>query len=135
MGYMIQNVTTILHLSYANPTTKWSLNILPVLTQKLVSNYESVEPLWISGNIRISFRTIDFFNKFPDLSCKCKDFIDSNGLGNCMKSNASLDGSGICYVHMPSTCSDLNESASHPGERFSAEACLEPGIFSFDRHL
>ena len=91
--------------------------------------------LVIKPAIRISFRTIDFFNKFPDLSCKCKDFIDSNGLGNCIKSNASLDGSGICYVHMPSTCSDLNESTSHPGERFSAEACLEPGIFSFDNHL
>ena len=53
-------------------------------------------------------------------------------MGNCVRDNSSFNGSKICYVSQPSSCADLKESASHPGEKISAEACLEPGSFSFE---
>ena len=72
---------------------------------------------------------------FIDLSCKCKDFVDSNGQGNCIEENATANDSKICYVRLPSTCEDLKDSSCHPGEKYSTEAILDSGIYAFMKLL
>ena len=70
--------------------------------------------------------------KYLDLSCQCKYFIGSTGLGNCVK---EWEGSKICYVRQPSSCHDLKNSSEYAEEKYSAEACLEPGMFTVDACL
>ena len=54
--------------------------------------------------------------------CECKDFIDSNGWGNCIKTSK---GRPMCFVEDPSasTCKDLVDFPGGPGEKGSFEAC------------
>ena len=54
--------------------------------------------------------------------CACKDFVSSNGYGNCKKVLPSI-GKVTCYVKQPSICTDLENSGSDPGEQYSAQAC------------
>ena len=56
--------------------------------------------------------------------CTCKMFMNGGGWGNCQKSN---DGDVMCYVKQPSSCSDVRDSGSNPGEQYSYEACLQGG--------
>merc|ERR1711978_453651 len=55
--------------------------------------------------------------------CECKNLINENGLGNCQKEYEFLGNQLICYVQLPSTCTDLQQSATNAGEFYSAEAC------------
>ena len=55
----------------------------------------------------------------PD--CTCKEFIGTDGFGNCKKEHPT--GKPLCYVTLPSSCSDLRDSGSNPGEKWSFEAC------------
>ena len=55
------------------------------------------------------------------MTCACKDLV-SGGYGNCRK---KIDGKPLCYVELPSSCSDLKESASTAGEKWSLEACSQ----------
>ena len=61
----------------------------------------------------------------PDVDsvgCSCSDYISDSGFGNCKK----LYKSGpICYVNVPSTCSDLKKSKS-AGRSYSWDACAPP---------
>ena len=59
--------------------------------------------------------------------CTCKDLIDANGAGNCQDTISSTSGKAGCYVNQPSTCGDLKDSSTNPGEKFSTEACLISG--------
>ena len=61
--------------------------------------------------------------------CNCKDFVNDGGFGNCFKrsGHSKHDGNVVCYVEQPSTCSDLIDSRSNPGEKISAEACKLKG--------
>ena len=54
-------------------------------------------------------------------TCACKDLV-SDGYGNCRK---KIDGKPLCYVDLPSSCSDLKESKSTAGEKWSLEACSQ----------
>ena len=63
-----------------------------------------------------------FFNLLGD--CTCKDLINYSGYGNCQGTvDINRGGVPICYVNQPSTCGDLEDSISNPGEKSSAEAC------------
>ena len=56
--------------------------------------------------------------------CYCDSFVSSeNGWGNCGKSES--DGRTMCYVKDPdtSTCSDLEDSITHPDKKWSYKAC------------
>ena len=55
------------------------------------------------------------------MTCACKNLV-SGGYGNCRK---KIDGKRLCYVKLPSSCSDLKESASNTGEKWSLEACSQ----------
>ena len=47
------------------------------------------------------------------------------GVGNCTgKGPEQFNGlRTVCYVNLPSSCTDLVESMTNPGEKLSAEAC------------
>ena len=53
-------------------------------------------------------------------SCKCDDFVDENGYGNCLK---EINGKKVCYINQPSSCNDLEHSNSVHKKKISAEAC------------
>ena len=59
--------------------------------------------------------------------CVCKDFVSASGYGNCKKTSPSI-GKVTCYVKQPSSCGDLTNSKTDPGEQYSAKAC-EIGIW------
>ena len=61
--------------------------------------------------------------------CTCKMFMNGGGWGNCQKSN---DGDVMCYVKQPSSCSDVRDSGSNPGEQYSYDACLQGGTSTWD---
>ena len=52
--------------------------------------------------------------------------MGSTGFGNCQKFPpiGPIKGKPFCYVEQPSGCSDVRESTSDPGEKYSAEACV-----------
>ena len=56
----------------------------------------------------------------------CIDYINSHGYGNCKK---EFYGKVVCYVSIPSSCSDVQESANAPGKLFSFEACSRNGEY------
>ena len=53
-------------------------------------------------------------------TCKCNEFVDANGYGNCLK---EINGTKVCYINQPSSCNDLKYSNSIPEKKISAEAC------------
>ena len=62
--------------------------------------------------------------------CSCKDLINENGFGNC-KGTGSPDHNNnvVCYVNHPSNCTDLVDSGTNPGEKFSAQACIKGHLY------
>ena len=60
-----------------------------------------------------------------NIGCSCKNLVNENGQGNCLKNSPSSQHNGdkICYVEMPSGCSDLVASNTNRGEFYSEEAC------------
>ena len=61
------------------------------------------------------------------LDCKCLDFVDSDGYGNCMKRDHRFKGAAYsCYVKESSHCEDKTYADYTSGERItlSAYACL-----------
>ena len=67
--------------------------------------------------------------KFPGRNCKCKDLINRNNVGNCKGKKPSQFGKKFvaCYVTQPSSCTDLKDSGTNPGEQLSVNACLLKG--------
>ena len=57
-------------------------------------------------------------------NCSCSDFINENGHGRCRKEDNDFNGALSCYVHQPSSCSDVITSSTNPDKQLSAEACL-----------
>ena len=55
--------------------------------------------------------------------CKCDDFIDENGYGDCQKRDIQFGNFFTCYVDSSSNCKDIINSTSHPNMQVSAEAC------------
>ena len=55
------------------------------------------------------------------IACTCKDLF-SGRWGNCHK---KIDGKPLCDVELPSSCSDLQDSTSNAGEKWSFEACSQ----------
>ena len=60
-------------------------------------------------------------NDDTSITCACKDRV-SGRWGNCYK---KIDGKPVCYVELPSSCSDLKESVSNAREKWSFEACSQ----------
>lgn len=54
--------------------------------------------------------------------CTCKDFVGDTGHGNC-RTKLKPQDRFMCYVEQPSSCTDLVDSTSNPGEKFSFDAC------------
>ena len=70
-----------------------------------------------------------------NIGCQCEDYINAGGWGNCIKKE---NGKALCYVENPSssTCSDLKDSSSDPGRKWSFEACLgDRSIFDSSNRL
>ena len=61
------------------------------------------------------------------VGCTCKDLVVASGYGNCQKEH---NGNPICYVELPSSCNDLKQSGSVPGEQWSFEACAQSGMWT-----
>ena len=59
------------------------------------------------------------------VGCACKDLVVASGYGNCQK---KWIGEPICYVELPSSCSDLQPSSYVPGDKWSFEACSQTGM-------
>ena len=55
------------------------------------------------------------------ITCACKNLF-SGRWGNCRK---KIEGKPLCYVELPSSCGDLQESVSKAGEKWSFEACSQ----------
>ena len=52
--------------------------------------------------------------------------MNEGGFGNCKGSRDWNRGNRlICYVYLPSTCTDLVDSTTNPGEKTSTEPCIE----------
>ena len=83
--------------------------------------------IYFTNNIKIKLKCIKLYIFLQKItaSCACKDFVNSGGHGNCQTASQSNDHHGrkMCYVVQPSTCKDLVNSNSNPGEQFSEEAC------------
>ena len=63
---------------------------------------------------------------FITASCTCKDLINVGGYGNCKGSrDFNRDNKLTCYVNQPSTCTDLVDSFTNPGEKSSTEPCYQ----------
>ena len=60
-------------------------------------------------------------------SCKCTEFVNDAGFGNCTGfSKFSFHGSLVaCFVKAPSSCKDLVNSTAYPGKQISVQACEE----------
>ena len=67
----------------------------------------------------------------PYQDCRCEDFINPSGWGNCIKKE---NGKALCYVKDPlsSTCKDLQDSASDIGKKWSFEACSNGSMINID---
>ena len=63
------------------------------------------------------------------VGCKCSNLITREGEGNC---KTTWEGELWCYVIEPSNCTDLLESTSYAGMRWSQRnACKnEMGIYN-----
>ena len=62
-------------------------------------------------------------------SCTCKDLVAPNGGGNCQGPTSTKLGNKVfCYVTQPSSCSDVLDSSTNQGEKYSAESCGQTGI-------
>ena len=56
--------------------------------------------------------------------CSCSDYKTSSGFGNCEKAHASFPSKGtICYVNLPTTCSDARDSSYEQGKKYAWEPC------------
>ena len=60
------------------------------------------------------------------VGCTCKDLVAASGYGNCQK---EYKGKPMCFVELPSSCNDLHNSSSSPGEQWSFEACSQGGMW------
>ena len=73
--------------------------------------------------------------------CICNDYVDCDGYGECKKPHAAFlddnyDGFALmCYVDLPSNCSDLKSDGQYAGNYYgrSAEACKKGilGLYLF----
>ena len=61
-------------------------------------------------------------------TCTCKNLVNKDGIGNCEGTKSVAFGKVACYVNQPSSCSDLKNSGTNPGEKYSAVACDQKGI-------
>merc|ERR1712080_643830 len=53
--------------------------------------------------------------------CSCNGFINRNKFGEC-----GAHGKGrSCFVNLPSSCTDLQESKTNPGMWYSAQPCRD----------
>ena len=69
---------------------------------------------------------IPTFTLYPEVGCSCTDRVNRYGVGQCRGAWARGNWTGeqyACYVHQPSTCTDLTDSETIPGQKVSAEAC------------
>ena len=68
-----------------------------------------------------------------NIGCSCKNLVNENGQGNCLKNSPSSQHNGdkFCYVEMPSECSDLVASGTNPEEFLSEEACKQKGLIHY----
>ena len=61
--------------------------------------------------------------------CKCIDFIDPDGYGNCIKRDNRIPGSPYtCYVTEPSLCKDKKTYKDDIEKSISGDACSGIGI-------
>ena len=61
------------------------------------------------------------FSTYFIKGCICKDLGTDFGYSNCIKEEPG--GKSLCYVTLPSSCSDLKRSRIFPGEMLSHEPC------------
>lgn len=80
--------------------------------------------------------TIFILGLFIFAECTCKDLINVNGVGNCQGTKSPELGDRLaCYVNQPSSCRDLLDSGTNPGEKYSAEACVQKGNLIYFSNL
>ena len=61
--------------------------------------------------------------------------MNETGVGNCTgEKPEQFDGvKQACYVNLPSTCTDLEDSVTNPGEKLSAKACRLKGVVLYTK--
>ena len=112
-----------------NPSTTISSTTIKTLisTQELTPAHTTILSTTASTTMATSETTITETTTITTAlsqGCTCKMFMNGGGWGNCQKSN---DGHVMCYVKQPSSCSDVRDSGSNPGEQYSYDACLQGG--------
>ena len=82
--------------------------------------------------IIITIARLTVINSKTSPTCKCTDFVNSSGQGNCQNSNTPKSDDKLCYVMRPSNCPDLKNSSLYQDKQISREACeLNNQHFSF----
>ena len=73
--------------------------------------------------IIITVAKLAFLNSEIISNCECINFVNSYGQGNCkiLRTNESDDR--LCYVRVPSECSDVQNSSLFHDKQISWRAC------------
>ena len=74
---------------------------------------------------RIQTKTLIFLNFNFFLDCRCTEFIDDYGFGNCTRADTWFGFKFSCYVNENSTCNDTLISRFDPDKKVSAKACIK----------
>ena len=56
--------------------------------------------------------------------CRCTNFVNEHGYGQCLKEDEDFGDTVMCYVVQPSSCTDVTTSTTNVDQLRSAEACL-----------
>ena len=67
---------------------------------------------------------VDCYYNLILLGCKCMNYKDTQGYGNCLKRDARFKGSPYsCYVEEPAQCNDKQTNPNELGKFLSVDAC------------
>ena len=73
--------------------------------------------------IIITVARLTFINSKTIANCECINFLNSYGQGNCKNLSTNKSDDRLCYVRVPSECSDVQNSSLFHDKQISWRAC------------
>ena len=73
--------------------------------------------------IIITVARLTFINSETISNCECINFVNSYGQGNCKNLSTNKSDDRLCYVRVPSECSDVQNSSLFHDKQISWRAC------------
>ena len=73
--------------------------------------------------IIITVARLTFINSETISNCECINFVNSYGQGNCKNLSTNKSEDRLCYVRVPSECSDVENSSLFHDKQISWKAC------------